>query len=191
MMRKLHAWLLLLALLPVPTAWASDANLAASLKQPGHVLMLRHALALGIGDPPDFTLGDCASQRNPSTEGRAQAKAAGEWLRRQGIKQARIYSSQWCRCLDTARLLDLGPVTEMPELNNVFTHPQNRTARPVCASLTSSSSGSPDGPLIILVTHNRNIYHLTGINTGSGEGVLLKLNPGQAPGVTGRVGFGN
>ena len=190
MMWRLRAWLLLLALLPVPTAWASDANLAASLKQPGHVLMLRHALAPGIGDPSNFTLADCATQRNLNAEGRAQAKAAGEWLRRQDIKQARIYSSQWCRCLETARLLDLGPVVEMPELNNVFTHPQNRESS--MRKLGEFLAAQPaDGPLIILVTHNRNIYHLTGINTGSGEGVLLKLNPGQAPGVAGRVEFGN
>lgn len=189
MMRKLHAWLLLLALLPVPTAWASDANLAASLKQPGHVLMLRHALAPGIGDPPDFTLGNCATQRNPSTEGRAQAKAAGEWSGgRASSKRASIPASGAAAltpraCSTSARS------RKCP--NSTTSSPTRRTARPACASLTSSSSGSPDGPLIILVTHNRNIYHLTGINTGSGEGVLLKLNPGQAPGVTGRVGFGN
>lgn len=180
---------LLAALLPLP-GWASEADLAALLQQPGHVLMLRHALAPGVGDPANFTLADCATQRNLNAEGRAQAKAAGEWLRRQGIKEARIYSSQWCRCLETARLLDLGPVAEMSELNNVFTHPQNREAS--MQKLNEFLASQPaDGPLIIIVTHNRNIYHLTGINTGSGEGVLLKLNPGQAPGVAGRVGFGN
>jgi phosphohistidine phosphatase SixA len=187
-MKSLRYLLLVLpVLLPLPI-WAGETDLAATLKQPGHVIMLRHASAPGVGDPADFTLGNCATQRNLDAGGRAQARAAGEWLRRQGIRQARLYSSQWCRCLDTARLLELGPVAEMPELNNVFTHPQDREAN--MRKLNDFLATLPaDGPLIILVTHNRNIYHLTGISTGSGEGVLLKLNPGKAPGVVGRVRF--
>ncbi len=191
MIKALRHWLLLLLTLPaLPLTWAGEADLAALLKQPGHVIMLRHASAPGIGDPAGFSLDNCASQRNLDAGGRAQARAAGEWLRRHGIRPARIYSSQWCRCLDTARLLDLGPVIEMPELNNVFTHPQDREAR--MRKLGEFLAGLPvNGPLIILVSHNRNIHHLTGIDTDSGEGVLLKLNAGPAPDVVGRVYIGN
>lgn len=188
-MKALRHWLLVLLALPaLPLAWAGEADLAAILMQPGHVIMLRHASAPGVGDPDDFSLDNCTTQRNLDSGGRAQARAAGEWLRRQGIRQARIYSSQWCRCLDTARLLDLGPFTEMPALNNVFTHPQDRESN--MRKLGKFLAEQPaDGPLIILVSHNRNIYHLTGVSTASGEGVLLKLNPGQAPTVVGRIRF--
>src|SRR5687767_13248509 len=83
------------------------------LAEGGYVVMLRHALAPGIGDPANFRLGDCATQRNLSKDGREQARRLGERLRAQDIDRARIYSSQWCRCLETAALLDLGPVAEL------------------------------------------------------------------------------
>ena len=67
----------------------------------------------GVGDPANFRLGDCATQRNLSEEGRAQAGHLGERLRAHGIQQAEVYSSQWCRCLETAGLLELGPVAEL------------------------------------------------------------------------------
>ena len=71
----------------------------------GHILLLRHAVTEpGLGDPQNFVLGDCATQRNLSAAGRVQARALGQWLRTQGIPVGEVRSSQWCRCLDTARL---------------------------------------------------------------------------------------
>ena len=80
----------------------------AELAQPGRVLMLRHATAPGFGDPPEFRLGDCSTQRNLDATGRAQATALGERLRAAGLGEARVFSSAWCRCQETARLLNLG-----------------------------------------------------------------------------------
>ncbi len=74
--------------------------------------MVRHAIAPGNGDPPNFNIGDCSTQRNLDDSGRTQARRIGRWLRSNGIKSARIYSSQWCRCLETAKLIDLGSVQE-------------------------------------------------------------------------------
>src|SRR5512145_2006256 len=97
-------------------AFLTQAALAANpialseLAKPGRVLMLRHATAPGTGDPPNFRLDDCATQRNLDAAGRAQAALLGRRLAQAGIERAKIYSSQWCRCLETARLLELGPV---------------------------------------------------------------------------------
>jgi broad specificity phosphatase PhoE len=86
----------------VASATADDATLWRALASKGHFALLRHAIAPGTGDPPGFTLGDCDTQRNLSAEGRAQAERIGARLRENGIAAARVLSSQWCRCLDTA-----------------------------------------------------------------------------------------
>ena len=100
--------------------WAADVISLTELAKPGRVLMLRHANAPGIGDPPNFKLEDCSTQRNLDAAGRAQAQALGRRLAQAGVREARVYSSQWCRCLETARLLNLGPVTPQPALNSFF-----------------------------------------------------------------------
>lgn len=99
---------------------ASEANLWKALKSGGHVALLRHAIAPGTGDPDEFTIGKCSTQRNLSEQGRAQATRIGRRFRTHGVKMARVYSSQWCRCRDTAELLRLGFVAELPILNSFF-----------------------------------------------------------------------
>lgn len=186
--RRLGGGMILLGLLAPPLATASEIDLAARLKQGGHVLMLRHAHAPGFSDPPEFQLEDCATQRNLDASGRAQAAAISEWLHRQGVWETRVYSSQWCRCLETARLLRLGPVTPLPALNSFFERTQDRLSSLV--ALNAFFSRQPeDGPLLVLVTHFVNIQAIAGYGVGSGEGVVLQLRAGEAPRVVGRVDF--
>jgi broad specificity phosphatase PhoE len=155
----------------------------------GHVLLLRHALAPGTGDPEGFRLGDCSTQRNLSEAGRRQAQAIGNWLREQGIERARVYSSQWCRCLETAELLGLGPVVELPGLNSFFSRPQDR--EPNLAALRDFLKAQPPGgELLILVTHQVTVSAITGEYTASGHGVLATLDEGGALRPLGRIGFG-
>src|SRR5437868_6308691 len=103
-------------------AGAADADAAWTALASGEpkVLLIRHAEAPGVGDPPGFRLGDCATQRNLSEKGRAQAGSIGDALRRRGVPVAKVLTSQWCRCRDTARLLDVGPVEDAPALNSFF-----------------------------------------------------------------------
>lgn len=169
-------------------AAASDTELAMRLQQGGHVLLLRHAEAPGFGGPPQFSADDCATQRNLDARGRAQAAAIGEWLRRHGVRDARVYSSQWCRCLETGRLLALGPVTPLPALNSLFDRAQERERS--LAELNAFFAGQPaDGPLLVLVTHFANIQAVTGSGVGSGEAVLLQLQASAPPRVVGRLDF--
>lgn len=147
----------------------------SELAKPGRVLMLRHAQAPGVGDPPGFRLDDCATQRNLDDSGRGQARALGTRLATAGVAAARVYSSQWCRCLETARLLQLGPVTGLPALNSFFERSQDRDA--TIAALRSFLARLPaDGPPVVLVTHQFTINAFTSAGTPSGGGSIFQLD---------------
>ena len=156
------------------------------LNEGGYVVMLRHATAPGVGDPENFRLGDCATQRNLSEEGRAQARRLGERLRAQGIGSAEVYSSQWCRCLETAALLALGPVKELPALNSFFSRPAERSSN-VDALRRFLADLPEDGPPVILVTHQVTISALTDRGAASGEAVVLEVDGTGRPPVVGTI----
>lgn len=153
---------------------ASDAFTLA--QQPGHVVLMRHAQAPGVGDPPGMVLGDCATQRNLDDRGRAQAIRLGERFRSAGATDLRVYTSQWCRCRETARLLGLGPVEELSALNSFFEQPEAKAAR-VKALRVFLDALPRDGPSVVLVTHQVTVTALTGYFPASGEGLVLKLRP--------------
>lgn len=167
-------------------ALAAEPLPLAELAKPGRVLMLRHANAPGTGDPANFKPGDCSTQRNLDAAGRAQAAQLGERLAKAGVTRAKIYSSQWCRCLETARLLKLGPVSELPALNSFFGRQQERDA--TLAALREFLAGLPvDGPPVVLVTHQFTINAFTGQGTASGGGTVFELNRSGAPRAMGEV----
>jgi phosphohistidine phosphatase SixA len=155
----------------------ADDAVAERLGAPGAVLLIRHALAPGIGDPDGFRLDDCATQRNLSDQGRRQARAIGDWLRSRGIERARVYSSQWCRCLETAGLLDLGPVTALPALNSFFERPGEREGH-IAALLDFLDVQPRNGNLLVLVTHQVTISALSDTFADAGTGVLMTLGEG-------------
>lgn len=156
-----------------------------ALREGRAAALVRHALAPGVGDPAEFRIDDCGTQRNLSDEGREQARATGERLRAAGITAARVYSSQWCRCLETARLLDLGEVQELPALNSFFNN-RSRSERQT-ADLRSFLRAAPPSDPVVLVTHQINIRALTGQATRSGEIVVVALPPGEQASVLGRI----
>jgi broad specificity phosphatase PhoE len=159
--------------------------LPAELAKPGRVLILRHANAPGFGDPDHFKIGDCTTQRNLDSTGRAQAAQLGRLLAQAGVARAKVYSSLWCRCLETARLLDLGPVTELPALNSFFARADQRDDK--IAALREFLAGLPaDGPPVVLVTHQVTVTGLTGVYPGSGTGVILQLNGTGQPRIVGK-----
>jgi len=183
--RRLLVAAVMLTLAVVLPAVADGFDLAR-LGQGGHVVLLRHARAPGIGDPDDFQIGSCATQRNLDQSGREQARALGERFRSAGINRAEVYSSQWCRCLETAELLELGPVHELPALNSIFRRPAERAPR-IAAVQTFLDSLPSDGPVVILVSHQVNIVALTGQSTASGEAIVLRLQPGAEPAFVGTI----
>jgi phosphohistidine phosphatase SixA len=139
-----------------------------------HAIM-RHAIAPGTGDPDDFDLDDCATQRNLSNLGRRQAQKAGEVLREAGVSFDRVLSSRWCRCLDTARLLDMGAVEEEPSLDSFFTARERAEAQ--TRALVETLTGLAPDVTTMLVTHFVNIGALLGENARSGEIFVFRLSP--------------
>jgi len=165
---------------------AAETVPLAELAKPGRVLMLRHANAPGTGDPSNFSLDDCATQRNLDQAGRAQALALGKRLAQAGVRQAKVYSSQWCRCLETARLLNLGPVELLPALNSFFERAHERET--TLAALRLFLAGLPTtGAPVVLVTHQVTITAFTGEFVTSGSGTLLELNGSGEPRLLGSI----
>ncbi|HAI32953.1 MAG TPA: histidine phosphatase family protein, partial [Thalassospira sp.] len=115
---RIASFLALLILSTLPVSAAEDAW--QIWKSDGVHALMRHAIAPGTGDPANFTLGDCSTQRNLNETGREQARNTGNVIRSKGILISSVMTSQWCRCVDTARLLDVGPVAEEPALNSFF-----------------------------------------------------------------------
>lgn len=96
MVGRLHGLILLLfMLIPAPAAEAAELELHELLGKSGHMIVMRHARAPGVGDPPGFRLGDCATQRNLSPAGREQAARIGTRLRAAGLTRTKVYSSRW------------------------------------------------------------------------------------------------
>jgi phosphohistidine phosphatase SixA len=155
------------------TAGAGEAEAWTALRSGRHVALMRHADAPGgFGDPPGFRIDDCATQRNLSAKGRADALRIGARLRSEGIAVDRILSSPWCRCKDTATLLKLGPVEAEPTFGNVVVLSDQREsltagARAVIGKWTGSG-------ILVVVTHGANIQALTGISPASGEIVVVR-----------------
>jgi len=176
-MTRLRAALLLVFAFIFPAAGnaaatVDEAVLRRVLAEPGHVFLMRHATAPGTGDPPGFVLDDCATQRNLSEGGRAQAVRIGERLRAAGAAAVRVFSSRWCRSLDTARLLGLGPVEPLPALDSFFGRPEERDARMAAIRAWLAADGLETPP--VLVTHQVLVTALTGVYPASGEVVILR-----------------
>ncbi len=153
----------------------NSKELLSRLMDGDHFALLRHALAPGTGDPLNFDVNDCATQRNLDAIGVQQARDIGDTLRQVGIGEARVYSSQWCRCMDTAREMTLGPVTELPVLNSFFRHRENADAQ--TTGLKEWINRQPLQQAVILVTHQVNITALTGVYPSSGELVIIRRTP--------------
>ncbi len=144
-----------------------------ALERPGMVAIMRHAIAPGIGDPANFRLGDCSTQRNLDERGRTQARAIGAAVRAAGIAVDRVLTSQWCRSRETAELLGLGPVEEMPALNSFFGDRSTRDAQ--TQALRAFLADLPEDQRVMLVTHQVNITALTGRGVSSGEVFVLDV----------------
>ena len=179
--RRRVAQRLLLAALPVGAASlrAADASgdVPALLRQGGGlVVLMRHAIARGTFDPPGFRAGVCNTQRNLSDEGRDQARHLGAWYRQHGLEPLAVRSSEWCRCLDTARLA-FGRVQPWPALNSVNGDRAREPAQTAVlrAELMRLAQARPAG-FDVWVTHQANIGALVGNTVAAGEAVLLRFD---------------
>lgn len=162
------------------SSWSAPADkdkerrLLEEFKAGNQIAMIRHALAPGIGDPENFRLGDCKTQRNLSQAGREQSVSIGIRFRQAGIVDAEVYTSQWCRCRETAELLGLAAPVPLPSLNSFFRNYEKKEQQTEALQgwLAAQQLKKP----LILVTHQVNITAFSGIYPDSGEVVLMRRN---------------
>lgn len=176
---------LLVLLLSLPAMGRADG--LSDARDAGAILLMRHSLAPGIGDPPGFRLDDCATQRTLSEKGREDARAMGRLLQEAGVAPTLVATSQWCRAKETAILLKLRPVAEWPALNSFYDDRSTageQTAATLSALEARAAADKPDP--VILVTHQVNITALTGIVPRQGEILVTRLEGGRLV-VTGRI----
>ena len=161
-------------------AWAQSdvSNAVESLKTSGSIVLFRHALAPGGGDPPGFVLGDCRTQRNLSEEGRDQAKRLGANLLQRSALVGAVWHSQWCRARDTAALafpaMSAPTLRAEPAFNSFFGKPESE---PVQTEIARKLLMQWRGPgALVVVTHQVNITAITGEIPQSGEGIVILRN---------------
>jgi len=171
------------------SAWSAVGaqDLPALLRHGGVVAAFRHALAPGTFDPPELALGNCATQRNLSDEGRTQARAIGAWFGTRGLRPARVRSSPWCRCMDTATLA-FGSAQRWDALGSpTGTSIETRAAQLRELHEALAAVARNRGAFEVWVTHMFVIADLTGQNTESGDGVLLAAGSGGRAQVLARL----
>jgi phosphohistidine phosphatase SixA len=145
-------------------------------EEPGLVVLMRHAIAPGGGDPPGFTLGKCSTQRNLSAEGRTQARSIGREFREQRVPIAAVLSSRWCRAVDTAKLLGLGTTRSRSSLDSVFTASQQIADRKKRQTVQIIRNHRGKSGVLVLVGHQANIIDLTGVAPDSGGAVIVRTD---------------
>ena len=147
------------------------ALLSASAFADGNVILMRHALAPGFGDPATFDVTDCSTQRNLNEEGRAQARMIAKNLVAQGLKPTKILTSPWCRCVDTAKEMALGAWQVHQGLASFYEgHVRKEQTLPL---LVEEMRRIKEGELVLMITHQVVIQALTGTYVDSGGYLIV------------------
>jgi hypothetical protein len=172
---------------PTLQAWAATPQAQAALRAGGVVAAFRHALAPGTFDPPGFRLGDCATQRNLSDEGRAQARRMGEWFASRSLQPSRVRSSPWCRCMETATL-----AFGRAQAWDALASPRGVSESAGAANLKTLRQALVEASarrsvFEVWVTHMFVLSDLVGGQTDSGEGLILQADAAGAPRVLARL----
>ncbi len=185
--RRATMFILLCGLAPLNSAAVAAEDVWALLKKPGHAILMRHSNAPGsVPESNDMDFSNCSIQRNLDEAGRAQAGRLGEEFRKHGIGKVRVFSSQYCRALETARLMRLGPATPLPILNQVF-------LADISGMVVAGSKGReflktvPAKQMTMLISHVTNIQSIAGVQLESGEIAVVHLAPTGSVVVDGRI----
>lgn len=175
----LLTWIILTTSFFSQPAFANDLRVWDQLQgsnPKGYVLLIRHALAPGSGDPVNFKVNDCSTQRNLSEQGRVEAKEIGEWLARREVKIFRVESSRWCRAKETAQILNIGKVYLNKNLDSLLGEsdlPNHKQTVNIKKRIVNHRNTSG---LLVFVGHFVNFQAAVGASLDSGEGVLVKAN---------------
>jgi len=153
-------------------SYSAQANWKPA-KDGDKIILIRHSKAPGFGDPPEFKIKDCSTQRNLSKEGIEQSKKIGELFEINQIKIDQVLSSQWCRCKDTAKYA-FKNFKEFKALNSTFQPPYDKNTKKQIKELKDFvQNWNGKGGNLVLVTHYVIITAITDVVPRSGEIVII------------------
>ena len=159
--------------------FAFDSNaentVVSLLKEEGKIVFIRHSIAPGGGDPENFSLNDCTTQRNLSKKGIEQSKQIGEFFKKNKVIISKVLSSQWCRCKDTA-FHAFGKYEEFFALNSTFQIKFSGNSKKQAEALKNFVKKWDGKGNIIFVTHYVIILKHTNYAPSSGELVITDKN---------------
>ncbi|MFD9896784.1 histidine phosphatase family protein [Mesorhizobium sp. NPDC059025] len=179
------AFAILLCLTPV-AANATDAGWAL-LRAGGHVVLLRHAMVTGNGDPSGFDIDKCTTQQKLSERGKQQARKIGALFAARAAPIDKVLSSRFCRALDTAGIAFEDNKAEKFEPLDLLSKDPTMAATQNAAVVKEVASFTGDGNLV-MITHQENIQALTGAGAREGEAVIVGVD-GEKLRVLGRIIF--
>jgi len=140
------------------------------------IILIRHSLAPGGGDPAGFKVDDCKTQRNLNRTGINQSKKIGKLFKKNKVPVDQVLSSQWCRCKDTAKYA-FGNFKEFTALNSTFQSPYDQNEAKQLKDLYAFvKDWNSNGKNLVLVTHYSIITAVTNAVPSSGELVITDKN---------------
>jgi phosphohistidine phosphatase SixA len=158
------------------TAALSSETIWDEARKGNKVILIRHSLAPGGGDPAGFKIGDCKTQRNLNKVGIEQSKKIGKIFKDNKISIDIVLSSEWCRCKDTAYYA-FGEFKEFSALNSTFSTPYNKNELKQVKEIKKYlMNWKSEGKNVILVTHYSVITAITNAAPSSGEIVISDKN---------------
>ena len=148
-----------------------NQNLIKEFKQGGKLIFIRHAYAPGSGDPNNFNLNDCSTQRNLNNQGREQAKYIGKFFKENKIKIDKVLSSEWCRCKETAKIAFKNFSTSN-FLNSFYSSKYAKNKDKQVKELNDYINKFKSDKNLILITHYVLISEILNYGPSSGEIVV-------------------
>ena len=152
-----------------------NKNLINQLEEGGKLIFIRHAYAPGSGDPDNFNLNDCSTQRNLSKEGQRQAEYIGEFFRNNKVKIDKVLSSEWCRCKETAKIAFKNFSTNS-FLNSFYSSKFAKNKDKQVKALKEYIKKFKSDKNLVLVTHYVLISEILNYGPSSGEIVVSNRN---------------
>ena len=158
-----------------PTSTFSNDEIISRLQSKGNIIFIRHAIAPGNGDPDNFDLKDCSTQRNLNEIGINQSKKIGDFFSKNNIPIDKVFSSQWCRCKDTANYA-FKKYEILEALNSFYDEKFYKFKDKQIKDLKKFIKNWDENKNLILVTHYVVISEILNIGVSSGEIVVSNKN---------------
>ena len=153
----------------------ANENIVEILKKNNNIIFIRHSLAPGSGDPENINLKDCKTQRNLNSQGIKQSKKIGNFFKKNDIKVEHVFSSEWCRCKDTA-FHAFNNYKTFDALNSFYSEKFYKNKNKQIKRLKKFINNWDNNSNLVLVTHYVVILEILGVGTGSGEIIISNRN---------------